>query len=106
MSTVDLDSLIQDLIDWNYGTVYKGYDREELTETPEADTREHIAKIVATLKAELLDKMPKERPDATKQGELIPFNGKNAVEMHWLRKCQDAGYNDALDDVTKIVNEL
>lgn len=65
-----------------------------------------LAHHTQTLKAELLAKMPKERPDATKQGELIPFNGKNGVEMHWLRKCQDAGFNEAITEITKIVEEL
>lgn len=48
---------------------------------------------------EVMEKLPKKRPDAIKQGEIIPFDGKKKVEMHWLRKCQDAGYNQAISDM-------
>ena len=47
-----VEDLIQELIDWNYGTVYKGYDSEELTECLEEDTRKYIAKIIEAVKQE------------------------------------------------------
>lgn len=43
--------------------------------------------------------MPKKRPDAVKRGEIIPFDGNKKVDMDWLRKCQDAGYNQALEEL-------
>lgn len=46
-----VEDLIQELIDWNYGTVYKGYDNEELAECLEEDTRKYIAKIIEAVTA-------------------------------------------------------
>lgn len=53
---------------------------------------------------ELLGEMPQDRPQATKQDELIPFDGDKKVEMHWLRKCQDAGFNQCRSQVIEIIN--
>ncbi len=46
--------LIDELIGWNYGTVYKGYDNEELTEVLEEDTRKFIDAILEAHKKELI----------------------------------------------------
>ncbi len=40
------NDIVQELIDWNYGTVYKGYDHEELAECLEEDTRKFTAQLL------------------------------------------------------------
>lgn len=52
--------LIEELINWNYGTVYKGYDNEELTETLEEDTRKFIEAILKAHESELATPQSKE----------------------------------------------
>lgn len=46
-------------------------------------------------------RMPKEKDDPIKQGEIIPFDNKKRVKMDWLRKAQSSGYNRALADTRK-----
>ena len=41
-----VDGLIQEMIDWNAGTLTKGYDDEEQAECIASDTREFIAAIL------------------------------------------------------------
>lgn len=48
---------------------------------------------------EVMGLLPQKRGDAVKQEEMIPFDSKYRVEMHWLRKCQNAGYNQAISDM-------
>lgn len=69
---------------------------------------EDIAALLTNQRNQLLDEllgeMPQDRPQATKQDELIPFDGDKKVEMHWLRKCQDAGFNQCRSQVIEIIN--
>ena len=39
------EQIVKELVGWNYGTVYKGYDNEELAACLEEDTREYINKL-------------------------------------------------------------
>ena len=45
MTKEEWNKKVQELIDWNYGTVYKGYDNEELTECLEEDTRKYTDEL-------------------------------------------------------------
>jgi len=46
MNNKNIEEIIQELIDWNYGTYYKRYDDEEFTEILEEDTRKYGDKII------------------------------------------------------------
>ncbi len=41
-----VEGLIQEMIDWNAGTLTKGYDDEEEAECIASDTREFVAAII------------------------------------------------------------
>ena len=62
-------------------------------------------KAKADLSKLVADCLPEEAEDPIKRGELIQCDGKNRVEMHWLRKAQDNGYNQALTDIKKALRE-
>lgn len=84
-------------------------DREELLisqEEYEKAIQFNLNRSKEALHSLLISKLPKKRPDAAKQGDLIPYDGDHRVEMDWLRKCQDAGFNQAIDDVKAVLDEL
>jgi len=69
------DEDVEELIDWNYGTIHKQYDRDETCEVLEEDTRERMKKI----KAKFRTLLSKEREEGEKAGrkemykQLKPF---------------------------------
>ena len=67
----------------------------------EYDKRVDSAYTTATkaITQAMLDALPKKKTDGVKQGTIIPFNSKKEVEMHWLRKTQSAGFNQAIDQM-------
>lgn len=54
--------------------------------------------LLDTLESEL----PSNRVEAVKPGELIPSDN-DKVDVKWLPKMRDAGYNQAIEDIKKII---
>ena len=94
-----VEGLIQEMIDWNIGTISKGYDREEEAETIEADTKEFMKAIFDAI----LQALPEE-PTYPNVDEYLAMV-KKASEMGKYDEMFENGYRRALTEVKHILNE-
>lgn len=85
--------LIQEMIDWNLGTLTKGYDDEEYRDTIDADTKEFMRAIFDAI----LQALPEEK---------IPYyQGIVVGDDILFEAVENTGYNIALRDIRTILQE-
>jgi len=77
----EFDEKAQDLIDWNYGTIHKQYDRDETCECLEEDTRKYLSEIKEYLHHALDQARQEAREEVIKAISLQPDLAENDKEM-------------------------
>lgn len=89
----EFDQIVQDLCDWNYGTVYKEYDREEEVEVLEEDTKEYAEKLWKLFEQRLTEVQAESKRYADER-----VRGLLEDNFHFWRECPSCGYasNDYL----------
>ena len=93
---VEFDEKKQDLKDWLYGTVYKGYDLEELSEVVQSDVDDFFTKDWHKSSTKALLEAVIEMVEVMKK----TYNPGD-YEILYIDPMAVEGYNQALTDILK-----
>jgi hypothetical protein len=86
--------IVQEMIDWNYGTIHKQYDRDETCEVLEEDTRKYCNK--------LKDLRSKDRDTLIENvWQAVGKVGTMVTDTEWSK-----GYNQAMEDFRKEFKQI